>query len=112
LSAKREYFRVQRKENIFDLCGAPFGKGYFFSWWLGSAQGFFLNLISLIPFFGEMIINFIRPLTYYKIDTALMFQESVRLAILEVIDQQLQAKGLRALSENERKPILKDLYKR
>lgn len=34
LSAKRLYFRVQRGEHTFDVCAAPFGRGFFVSWWL------------------------------------------------------------------------------
>ena len=33
-SAKREYLRIQRKEFVFDVCAAPFGKSFFFSWWM------------------------------------------------------------------------------
>src|SRR5882672_9140868 len=33
LSAQREYLRVRRAHVQFDLCAAPFGRGYFFSWW-------------------------------------------------------------------------------
>lgn len=32
-SAKREYLRIRRGRVAFDLCAAPFGGGYFFSWW-------------------------------------------------------------------------------
>src|SRR3989344_80720 len=38
LSAKREYLRVSRGKNIFDVCGAPFGNGFFVSWWLGEPR--------------------------------------------------------------------------
>ena len=31
LSAKREYLRMTRERLVFDVCAAPFGKGYFFS---------------------------------------------------------------------------------
>lgn len=34
LSAKREYLRVTYGRLFFDICGAPFGKDFFFSWWL------------------------------------------------------------------------------
>ena len=34
LSAKREYLRVTYGRLSFDICGAPFGKDFFFSWWL------------------------------------------------------------------------------
>src|SRR3954452_17330279 len=33
-SGKRVYLRVSREGLNFDICAAPFGTGYFFSWWL------------------------------------------------------------------------------
>ena len=42
----------------------------------------------------------------------MMFQGAVHSAMLEVIDEITNTKGLRALSEAERKPILTDLFKR
>ncbi len=166
LSARREYLRVMRGRYMFDICGAPFGRGFFFSWWLAEAQspngplalvllilyilvgfafsfkwfGFFGGLIFgaiglpvvfwlfvkfmgsaregwddplvAMPLIGPLYERFFRPRTYYKMDTALMFQEAVRSAVLEVTDGLTQAKGIRALSEAERKPILKELFAR
>ncbi len=111
-SAKREYLRIKRKEYIFDICGAPFGTGFFFSWWLGEKPAGLLGMLSEIPFIGLFFAWLTRPKTYYKIDTALMFQSSVHTAVMEVIDGMTSAKGVRALSELERKPILRDLYRR
>jgi hypothetical protein len=34
LTARREYLRIKRGKLAFDLCAAPFGTGFFFSWWL------------------------------------------------------------------------------
>ena len=166
LSARREYLRVMRGRYMFDICGAPFGRGFFFSWWLAEAQSLFgpLALIILIfsgligfalcfkwfgfvaglfvgvlglpvlfwmfvkfmnsaregwddplvamPLFGPLYERLFRPRTYFKIDTALMFQEAVRSAVSEVIDGLTKAKGVRALSEAERKPILRELFAR
>ena len=92
-SGKREYFQVRFKEYIFDICAAPYGNGFFFSWWLSSKFG---------------IIQYLEAKTFYKADVALMFQESIRMAILEVIDGITKANGLRSLSELERKPILSE----
>ncbi len=33
-SGKRVYLRVSREHLNFDICAAPFGTGFFFSWWL------------------------------------------------------------------------------
>src|SRR5688572_29442528 len=54
LSAKREYLRVRRKEYTFDICGAPFGTGFFVSWWLVEPLGCLGGL-------------FRRKQTYYRI---------------------------------------------
>jgi hypothetical protein len=89
LSAKREYLRVRRKEFVFDVCAAPFGKGFFFSWWLGEIPSGFLQFISLIPFIGPIVLwivhHLIKPTTYYKLDTAYMFQKAVHATVMEVI---------------------------
>jgi hypothetical protein len=111
LSDKREYFRVRRKDHIFDICAAPFGNSFFVSWWLGESLGPLWTLILKIPILGVLLLKLIRPETYYRFDTALMFQQSVHSAVLEVIDQTTNAKGIRSLTESERKPILSSLFK-
>ena len=112
LSAKREYLRVRRKEFVFDICGAPFGTGFFFSWWLGELPSGFWALVSLIPLFGPLMIWAFRRETYYKNDTALMFQDTVHSAVMEILDGMSSAKGLRVLSELERKPIMREFARR
>ena len=112
LSAKREYLRVKRKEHIFDICAAPFGRGFFISWWLGETPSNSTNFVLKIPFIGPMMLRMFKPATYYRLDTALMFQESVHSAVLEVLDNRTKTQGLRSLTELERKPILSDLFKR
>jgi len=108
-SAKREYLRVKRKGLLFDICAAPFGNSFFISWWLGEKMGPFLSLLLLIPGIGAWIIKTFRPETYYRTDTTLMYQELVHSAVLELLDCITKDKGLRALSELERKPILRSL---
>ena len=109
LSAKRVYLRIIRKGKIFDICGAPFGSGFFVSWWLGDKPpgllkqvGVYLAFIPIIglPFRGMITI------TYFQVDTMLMFQQAVHSAVTDAIDGMVQAKGLRSLTEIEKKPIL------
>ena len=163
-SAKRKYLRVSRGRHMFDICAAPFGEAFFFSWWLSEKRpsaigptlvlgtvmfllfgvlvgkegttgfvmwvvlfsvlfycaGLFISqdegdfhlYLLVIPVLGPLWQRFFRPPTYYEMDTALMFQESVHRAVLEVVDSMTTAKGLRALSELERKPIMRDFFKR
>lgn len=111
LSGKRQYLRVKRGEHIFDICAAPFGRGFFVSWWLVVAESRLLSIPLLGLLFRLLKWLFKRP-TYYSVDTALMFQSAVHGAVLGVIDDATTAKGLRALSETERKPIMKDFLSR
>lgn len=159
-TAGREYLRFERKGQQIDLCAAPFGTGYFISWWLtekpasgvlymilllllvggvfaislkllGVLVGLLAAVVSLpfmllilgnavkqgvvgseqallaVPVIGTVYRALFRPVTYYRIDTALMFQEAVHRSVLEVIDGLTTAKGIRALSETERKPTIK-----
>jgi hypothetical protein len=172
-SANREYLRLQRGKYAFDLCAAPFGTGFFVSWWFtipplawgflytlgfffgimicyalaysvgftlgatmsGITFGAFLAFASAvlgvptflwflgyslrngliggestvlaIPLVGWLYERIFAPPTYYSIDTALMFQEAVHNAVLEVVDGMTSSRGLRALTEAQRKPIMK-----
>jgi hypothetical protein len=65
-----------------------------------------------IPVIGPLFERFFRPFAYYHIDTALMFQQSIHSAVLDAIDQMTRAKGLPTLSDLERKPVLKEFWRR
>ena len=104
-SHKREYLRIIRGKLLFDICAAPYGNAFFVSWWLGAKQPFILR----IPVIGWLYGRFIKPPTYYSLDTTKMFRTATHAAILEAVDGLTTAKGLRALSESERKPTLRDV---
>lgn len=110
-SAKRMYLRISRRNHIFDICAAPFGTDFFVSWWLGEKMKPLAALVNGIPFVGPALIKMFSPETFYRIDTALMFQDSVHSAVLEVLDQRMNGQGLRLLSMLERKPIMRELFK-
>ncbi len=184
-SPRREYLRVKSGDHLFDICGAPFGTGFFFSSWLtmkerrwgylwgivllvvvslatrllypllappitsligfpliimdSTGQSILYGMVAALVFFGILwisallarigspwleeailsipLVNLLyawifRPLTYYRVDTMLMFEKSVQAAVLEVIDEMTSAKGIRSLSDDERKPIHRGFLKR
>ena len=174
-SAKREYLRLHRGKHAFDICAAPFGNGFFISWWftepplkfgflytltfifavfvavniaggmgmaVGSAMsglgfGVFLSgsfalvgvpvvlwfignamregaiggesTVLAMPLIGWLYERIFAPETFYSMDTVIMFQDSVHSAVLEVYDCMTANKGVRALTEAERKPVMKRL---
>jgi hypothetical protein len=107
-SAKREYLRVTRDDLTFDICAAPYGNGFFFSSWLVTKQGFFARLATL-PMVGPFVRWAFKRITYFAVDTRLMFQESVHRAVTDTIDGIRVAKGLRALSPDELRPVTNNL---
>ncbi|HEV2175104.1 MAG TPA: hypothetical protein VGR71_16140, partial [Nitrospira sp.] len=54
-SAKREYLRLHRGKHAFDICAAPFGTGFFVSWWLTEPPLPFALLYTLGFLFGLTI---------------------------------------------------------
>lgn len=187
-SAERIYLRVKRKGLFFDIGAAPFGTGYFFSWWMMQPRPspilgtlllllvvfgvpwitlkllipifLLLNILHLLPILwpilsvGPVIYRYnlyqilamvvvfllIRKLahklslnfdgllsavpilgpvykwifareTYHSVDTMLMYQSFVSGVVTEAIDKLTTAKGLRALTDEEKKPIMRSFLK-
>jgi hypothetical protein len=113
LSAKREYLQVRRKEHVFHICAAPFANGFFVSWWLGEVRSGLWAALTELPFVGRLfafLASAAKPLTYYRVDTALMFQSATHGAVLGALETIFKAKGMRALTDIEKKPIMRDFF--
>lgn len=68
LSAKREYLRVRYGRLSFDICGAPFGKDFFFSWWLVKRTPGFAALWGCASLIGLslLVLVFIGAMGFFK----------------------------------------------
>ena len=87
----------------------------FLAWHQRVAIGKFLadldtSLLKL-PWIGSVYRMFFRRITYYRIDTTLMYQEAVHAAVMQAVDAFTCDKGIKPLTELERKPILKYIYR-
>jgi hypothetical protein len=103
-SAKREYLQISMGRLSYDICASPYGTGYFFSSWMAVKEPIPI-LDWILGFFGK------RAVTYYTLDTRLMFQESVHRALTESISSIRIAQGLRALSADETRLTMRDLMR-
>ncbi len=102
LSANREYLRISRGKIVFDICAAPFAKGFFISFWQGDLPDLMLIIISSIPFIGKGMAQSYANKTYYQQDTEAMFASAVHQGVLDAIDEMTNTHGIRQLSEMER----------
>lgn len=100
LSSSRQYFRIKNKDLVFDVCAAPYGKGFFISWWLYETEGIASNLLK-----GTKVGNFLKDLsskkTFYQADNEAMFRSTVHACVVEAVDKMTEGKGTR-LTELER----------
>lgn len=55
-SANREYLHVRREKLSFDICGAPFGTGFFFSWWFGEERPHLNPIVKVLVLFGYFVV--------------------------------------------------------
>jgi len=101
LSNKREYLRITRKEDMFDICAAPVGTGFFVSYWLGEPKHGIRDIALKVPYLSTAVEGW-QGTTYYKMDLASMFKLCVKDAITEAMDQITTSKGVRGLSDMER----------
>lgn len=99
-SGKREYLRIGRNEYRFDICAAPFGKGFFVSWWFGEKDSAWREMLSRIPVIGSFVAKVSKAKTYYQLDTESMFRECVKKSISYSIESISTANGFR-ISNNE-----------
>ena len=86
--------------------------GTFISWYLFTEKTGFELLISKIPFVGNYLAQAFFPVTYYSIDTSSMFLTYAQSSVLKVIDTITNDKGVRSLTESERKPVMQNIFKR
>jgi len=106
---RRTYLRVRRKDLTFDVCAAPYGTGFFFSWWLIREENFLLRLIRMIPFVGPWLIRLLWPITYFVIDNMLMFQEVVRTGVNQSINTFLTGAKLQPLTVEQARPTFTEI---
>jgi hypothetical protein len=100
-SSSREYFRIKRKDLVFDICAAPFGKDFFISWWLYETEGITKQLLKLTSV-GSYLVERSAKQTFFQADEETMFLTCAHECILEAVEQMVQSKGLRGLTDQEK----------
>lgn len=115
-SPRRLYMKIRRKGFVIYLCGAPYGKSYFFSYYVARTRNplvtLLYKLLSLTPLIGQTLAKQIDFNTFYRFDTAQAFSISMHQSIQNVIKAITEEKGLRALTPEEQQPTFNNPFKR
>jgi hypothetical protein len=109
-SSKREYLQVRRQDFVFHVCAAPYGNGFFVSWWFGTVEKGFVAWLKNLPYVGMLFTAVVTPLTYYRIDTANMFNAITSGAVEDTLDSVMAKQQIKALTYEQKKPMMRELF--
>ena len=116
-SSSREYLRIVRGDLRYDICGAPFGNGFFVSSRLfadGKLGDSLLTSMSegglLSKAAAGITAKVVGADTYMKIDAAQMYLQLVHRGLLEAVDAINTAANLPPVPEADRRPIMKGFF--
>lgn len=101
LSANREYLRISRGTIVFDICAAPFAKGFFISAWQGELPNLVQLFVTQLPLIGKSIERAFYRKTYFQIDSEQMYITAVHSCFVDVIEQMTKVEGVRTHFESE-----------
>src|SRR5580658_8609639 len=89
-SGFRPYLRIRRHREVFDVCGAPFGNGFFFSWWFAEVRPKLPPLASILIVFGYLafIGFFINQFGVLQGPIILLFLVPIALVLLSQMGKQ------------------------
>lgn len=99
LSPFREYLVIQRERHIFEVCAAPFGKGFFISSREGAQPGLRHTIILSIPIIGGYLAYLIYKKSFYQIDSQNMFASAVHHTVIEIAGKITGGKSGRVFTE-------------
>lgn len=110
VSATRLYLKITWKEKLFYVCAAPFGRGFFISWWHFEKTPLWERILLMFGRFGRWITLSINPMTFYRIDTAAVFQRYMHDTVMKTMEDITKEKGVRL--ENVAAPNTRDVFNR
>ena len=112
LGALRDNVRVSRRSLRFDVSAMRFGDSLGVSWRCYHRLRMHELVLTSLPLLGWLLYRAFYRYTPYAEDQALLFQSLVQQCLGDALDELGSAGGLRALTQDELKPVLADLFQR
>jgi len=109
LSTRRIYLLIQFRGSVCFISSIPMGTGIFITWRYSAMPSKLLLIFFEVPIFGVLAERLLAPPTFYRTDVYLAFEESVRECVIEAT-RILTQRGVRALNDAERRPLLREFY--
>ncbi len=110
LSGSRIYLLLRFRGAVCILSGVTLGTGFLASWRYSTNASRTLLILFQVPFVGAAAQKMLTPPTFYRTDLYYAFEQIVRSSILETTNLLTAQEGIRPLTENETRPLLREFY--
>jgi hypothetical protein len=109
LSDRRIYLMVRFRDAVCFIGALPLGTSFLVSWRYSALPDKIFLILFQIPFVGAAAEKILSPPTFYRTDVYYAFEQIIRSTVLETTNL-LIAQGVRPLTENEQRPLLREFY--
>jgi hypothetical protein len=79
MSAERVYLHVRKEKLVFDICAAPFGTGFFFSWWFAEERPYLNPGLKVLALFAIFLVP-----AWMAIETGIAFAAFFTLVVIAI----------------------------
>lgn len=109
LSPRRIYVLIRFRDAICFIGGVPLGTDFLISWRYTEMPSKAWLILLQMPFLGVIVETLFTPSTFYRTDILHAFEQAVRAIVLEAANL-LTQRGIRPLTEQEQRPLLREFY--
>lgn len=110
LSSQRIYLLIRFRDAVCFVSATPLGTSFLVSWRYTAQPGKFLLILFQVSFVGAVAEKLLKPATFYRTDFYHAFEQVIRSTVLEATNVVTIQEGIRPLTENEQRPLLREFY--
>ncbi len=105
----RIYLVIMFQRSAYFISAVPLGTSFLVTLRFTKMPNKFLLILFQVPIIGAIVERLLTPPTFYANDIYYAFEQTVRSSVLEAINL-LRAQGIRPLTENEQRPLLREFH--
>lgn len=109
LSTRRTYLVIRYREAVCFIGAVPVGTGLLVTWRYSAMPSRTRLMLFEVPYLGRVLEGILAPQTFYRTDIYEGLEQAIRGCVVEATNA-LVARGVRPLTQNEQRPLLREFY--
>ena len=110
-SSRRTYLFIRYREAVCSIGAVPVGTGLLVSWRYSALPSRGNLMLFEVPYLGPLFERLIAPPTFYRTDVYEGLEQAIRGCVADATNA-LTQRGVRPLTANEQRPLLREFYNR